>query len=118
MSQIRTTAVEIRNEPIRAWMYGGAQALSEALGQAGRWLGETAQQFASLLSDLMGPAVFLAYSFAAWSFASNLGWTSAFLVSSGPLSNWLVWLVFAIVINIAASILKRRTQNETARIGE
>jgi hypothetical protein len=60
----------------------------------------------------MGPAVFCAYAFAFWSLAANLGWTDSFIFSTGPLSNWLVWLGIAILTNLAASVLLRRTQVE------
>ncbi|MFL6451458.1 MAG: hypothetical protein ACJ746_27840 [Bryobacteraceae bacterium] len=115
MSEIRTTGIAVRIEPFRAWMGAGAQSALEALGHAGSWFGDTAQKFASLLSDLMGPGIFTAYSLTAWSLASNLGWTGPFLVSRGPLSNWLVWLGFAVTLNVAASILKRRTQTDASR---
>jgi hypothetical protein len=115
MSEIRTTGIAVRIEPFRAWMGAGAQSALDVLGQTGRWFGDTAQKFASLLSDLMGPSIFTAYSLTAWSLASNLGWTGPFLVSTGPLSNWLVWLGFAVTLNVAASILKRHTQGDALR---
>jgi hypothetical protein len=87
------------------------QATSTVLGRAGAWAGDTAQEFGTLLSALMGPAVFSAYAFAVWSLAANLGWTDTFVFPSGPLSNWLVWLALAIVVNAASSILKRHTQS-------
>lgn len=61
----------------------------------------------------MGPAVFSAYAFAFWSLAANLGWTDTFLFASGPLSNWLVWLGIAILINLAASVLRRHTEADS-----
>jgi hypothetical protein len=112
MPESRTSAIAIRTEPARAWAWGALQATSMALGRAGAWAGDTAQEFGTLVSALMGPAVFSAYALAAWSLAGNLGWTDTFVFSSGPLSNWLVWLTIAIVVNIASSILKRRTQGE------
>jgi hypothetical protein len=115
MSEIRTTGIAVRIEPFRSWVGAGAQSALEAFGHAGKWFGDTAQKFASLLSDLMGPGVFTAYALTAWSLASNLGWTGPFLVSTGPLSNWLVWLGFAVTLNVAANILKRRTQSEMLR---
>lgn len=115
MSEIRTSGIAVRTEPFRAWVGAGAQSALDTLGQAGKWFGDTAQKFASLLSDLMGPGVFIAYSLTAWNLASNLGWTGPFLFSTGPLSNWLVWLGFAVILNVAASILKRRTQSELVR---
>ncbi len=117
MSEIRTTGIAVRIEPFRAWVGAGAQSTFDTLGEAGKWFGDTAQKFASLLSDLMGPGIFTAYSLTAWSLASNLGWTGPFLVTTGPLSNWLVWLGFAVTLNVAAGILKRRTQTEIVRPG-
>ena len=58
----------------------------------------------------MGPAVFSAYAFALWSLANNLGWTDTFVFAAGPLSNWLIWLGIAILVNLAASVLRRHTQ--------
>jgi len=65
MSEIRTTGIAVRIEPFRAWVGGGAQSALDALGQAGKWFADTAQNFASLLSDLMGPGVFTAYALTA-----------------------------------------------------
>lgn len=115
MSEIRTTGVAVRTEPFRAWLAAGSQSMLEVAGQAGKWFTDTAQNSASLMSDLMGPGVFIAYSLTAWSLASNLDWTGPFLFSSGPLSNWLVWLGFSITLSLAASILKRRTQPDSNR---
>ena len=111
MSETRTTAVAVQTEPSRPWASGLLQAVTGSLNRTGSWAGDFAQRFAALLSDLMGPAVFSAYALAAWSLASNLGWTGSFLFSAGPLSNWLVWLGFAVLLNFAASILKRHTQS-------
>ncbi len=86
------------------------QANTHVLARVGVWATDTAQEFGALVAALMGPAVFSAYAVAAWSLASNLGWTDTFFFSSGPLSNWLVWLFIAIVTNLAASILRRRTR--------
>ncbi len=83
-----------------------------ALGRAGAWAGDTAQQFGAILAALMGPAVFSAYALAVWSLAANLGWTNTFIFTNGPLSNWLVWLTLAIAVNLAASILKRHARTE------
>jgi hypothetical protein len=91
-------------------MVGVMQTTGSILGNGAVWAADTAQQFGALLSALMGPAVFSAYALALWSLASDLGWTNSFIFSTGPLSNWLVWLVLAVLVNVAASILKRRTE--------
>ena len=112
MFEPQATAIAIRVEPVRAWTVEILQTTVTALVRAGSWAVDTAQQFGSLLSVLMGPAVFSAYVFAVWSLSSNLGWTSTFLYTSGPLSNWLVWLALAILIHVAADVLKRRIRLE------
>jgi hypothetical protein len=60
----------------------------------------------------MGPAIFSAYALAAWSLAANMGWTGTFLYKDGPLSNWLIWLGIAILVHVAADVLKRRTRQD------
>ena len=111
MSETPITAVAVRTQSARPWVGGVLQALTGFLSRTGSWAGNFAQRFAALLSDLMGPAVFSAYALAVWSLASSFGWTESFIFSAGPLSNWLVWLAFAILLNFAASILKRHTQS-------
>ncbi len=113
MSETQTTVVAVQAESARPWVGSVLQATTGLFSRTGGWAANFAQRFAALLSDLMGPAVFSAYALAAWSLTSNLGWTDSFIFSAGPLSNWLVWLAFAILLNFAASILKRHTQNET-----
>ncbi|HEY7306644.1 MAG TPA: hypothetical protein VH601_21150 [Bryobacteraceae bacterium] len=110
MPEPRTSAIAIQTEPGRATTV--LQSTSTALSQAAVWAGDTAQKFGALVSALMGPAVFCAYAFAFWSLAANLGWTDSFIFSTGPLSNWLVWLGIAILTNLAASVLLRHTQAE------
>jgi hypothetical protein len=50
-----------------------------------------------------GPAVFSAYVFAAWDLTANLGLTSFFPWSAGPLSNWMSWLFIAFPLHVVAS---------------
>ena len=88
------------------------QATVNFSGTAAAWASDTAQRFGALVAALMGPAVFLAYAFAFWSLAASLGWTNTFVFSAGPLSNWLVWLGIAVLVNVAATILKRRIEPE------
>jgi len=112
MSETRTTAIAVRTEPARVWVAGTLQSSVDVLGRAGAWAADTAQQFGALLAALMGPALVAVYAFALWSLADNLGWTDSFVFRSGPLSNWLVWMSFAILISLAASILRRHTRTE------
>jgi hypothetical protein len=108
----RSNAVAIRAENSRSWPPAVLQNSGLVLGRIGAWAGDTAQQFGALVSALMAPAVACAYAFAAWSLAGNLGWTDSFVVNAGPFSNWLVWLALAILVNAAASILRRHTARE------
>jgi hypothetical protein len=111
MSEPRETALVLRTEPVRTWAVLVFQAAGAGLGRAGVWAVDTAHEFGSVLSALMGPAVLISYAFAAWSLASNLGWTSTFPYSAGPLSNWLVWIGIAVLVHVAADILKRCTRS-------
>ena len=111
MPETRTTAVAVRTEPARAWVLTTTQVAGEVFGRAGIWAADTAQQFGAVLAALMAPVVFCLYAFAVWGLASNLGWTASFMFPSGPLSNWLIWLGIAILVNLAASVLKRHAQS-------
>jgi hypothetical protein len=114
MTEVRTTAtaITVRVEPAKVWTAGLLTAIGAGTQNIGTWATETAQQFGALLAALMGPAVFSSYVFALWSLADNLGWTDSFVFHNGPLSNWLIWLSFAILLNVAASILRRHTMPE------
>lgn len=112
MFETPVSAVAIIAEPARAWTAGVLQAGANAGVRTATWFVDVAQQFGSLLSAIMGPAVLAAYSFAVWSLAANLGWTDTFPYSAGPLSNWLIWAGMAIAIHCAASVLRRHIRIE------
>ncbi|MBV8867141.1 MAG: hypothetical protein JO210_17220 [Acidobacteriaceae bacterium] len=108
MPESQTTAIAITTETSRA--SGLLQTSGNLLTRTGAWATDTAQEFGALVAALMGPAVFSGYAFASWSLAANLGWTDTFPFGSGPLSNWLVWIAIAIMVNVAASVLRRHTR--------
>jgi hypothetical protein len=112
MPESRSTAIAVLTEPARLWTVSALQAAGNTLSHGLQWAGDTAQKFGALVSALMGPAVVSVYALAVWSLASNLGWTDTFVFSTGPLSNWLVWLAIAVLVHMAAGILRRRTQSE------
>lgn len=112
MIEPQVTAVTIERERPQVPAAGLVQASVLAIGRVGVWAGDTAQQFAMLVAVLMGPAVFSAYSFAIWALAGNLGWTDSFVFTSGALSNWIIWLGVAILVNTAAAILKKHTRTD------
>lgn len=108
----RTAAIAIRVDAVRAWPASVLQGAVRVAARAGVWASQTAQTFGSLVATLMGPAVFSGYVLAFWSLAQNLGWTNSFVFSSGPLSNWFVWLGIAISVHAAAAILRRHTRTD------
>jgi hypothetical protein len=112
MPESRTTAIAVLTQPARIWTLSALQAAGNTVSHGLEWAGDTAQKFGALVSALMGPAVVSVYALAVWSLASNLGWTDTFVFSTGPLSNWLVWLAIAILVNLAAGILRRHTQSD------
>src|SRR5271170_360572 len=74
--------------------------------------------YVSLLAYLAtGPTVLSLYVFAVWCLTSDLGLTSSFPWPAGPLSNWLIWLVLALVANLAVSNLKRTSPIPSAENG-
>lgn len=112
MYESRTSALAIRIEPARAWALGFVQTLGIGFTRAGTLAVDTAQEFGTLLSALMAPAVFCTYAFAFWSLASNLGWTDSFPFGAGALSNWLVWLGISVLVHAAAHVLRKHTEVE------
>jgi hypothetical protein len=108
MPETRTSAIAVRPQLNR--VAGLVQSSTTFFVRVGYWAGDTAQEFGSLVSALMGPAVFSAYALALWSLAANLSWTQSFPFASGPLSNWLVWFGIAILLNVAAVILRKHTK--------
>jgi hypothetical protein len=54
-----------------------------------------------------GPTVLSAYVFAVWGLTANIGLTNSFPWSAGPLSNWMIWLGLALLLNLLALNLHR-----------
>lgn len=108
MAEPQIIAVAERTATLTHWISSLTQAASVGFGRAGAWATRTALTFGSVVSALMGPAIVSVYVMALWSLTANIGWTGAFMVTSGPLSNWMVWLGIALLLHGAASILKRR----------
>jgi hypothetical protein len=107
------TVVKADQLPVGAsGMAAFSQAIGNSLSRTGAWAVDTAQQSGSVVSVLMGPAVFSVYAFAAWSLTSEMGWTDSFPFASGPLSNWIIWTGLAVSLHLAASILRRQKGRE------
>jgi hypothetical protein len=109
MSEPQIIAVGERASVIAGWMSALSHAAGILVARAGSWATKTSQQFGSVVSALMGPAIVSAYALAFWSLSSNIGWTGAFMVTSGPLSNWMVWVGIAVILHIAAALLRRQS---------
>jgi hypothetical protein len=63
---------------------------------------------AGLLETLiLGPAMWIMYTFASWDFSYSIGLNHSFLWSTGPLSNWMIWLGGALVLTVLARLLSR-----------
>jgi hypothetical protein len=50
---------------------------------------------------------------AVWGLTSNLGLSNSFPWSTGPLSNWMVWLGLALVANLGAFLRPSDIQQKT-----
>jgi hypothetical protein len=87
-----------------------SQAVASSFSRIGVWAVNTAQQFGSIVSVLMGPAVLSVYAFAAWSLTSEMGWTDSFPFATGPLSNWIIWTGLAVALHVASSVLRRQKE--------
>ncbi len=108
----RSTVVAIEAESPRSWAAVVLESSSLVVGRVGVWAADTAHQFGAMVAALMGPAVLSVYSFVAWSLAANLGWTDTFVFKTGPLSNWMIWMAIAILVTLAAGILRKRSRTE------
>lgn len=80
--------------------------------KVGRWANDTAMEFGALVSTLLAPAIVSAYLIALWSITSDMGITGQFMVSSGPFSNWIVWMGIAVALHGAASVLSRHGRRD------
>lgn len=108
----RSTVVAIRAESVRSWPILVQTSSVLVLERAGVWAADTAQQFGAMVAALMAPAVLSVYAFVAWSLAANLGWTDTFVFKTGPLSNWMIWMGIAVLVSLAANVLRKRSRVE------
>ena len=59
---------------------------------------------------ITGPTVLSVYVFAGWSLTASIGLTNSFTWSAGPLSNWMIWLILALLFNVVAARSNRQTK--------
>ncbi len=108
MPEPQVVAVAERASTSASWASVLWQTSAGILTRAGEFATSTSQKFGAVVSALLTPAVVSVYVLAFWSLTADIGWTGTFMVTSGPFSNWMVWLGIAVVLNGAASILKRQ----------
>ena len=108
----RSTAVAIKAENSRSWPIVVLQSSVILLERVGVWAANTAEQLGAMVAALMGPAVLSVYAVVAWCLADNLGWTGSFVFRTGPLSNWMIWMGIAVLVSLAANILRKRSRAE------
>ncbi|MGA7413132.1 MAG: hypothetical protein WBW33_21830 [Bryobacteraceae bacterium] len=108
MPEPQVVAVAERTSTAANWTSALLQASALILTRAGEWATNTSQRFGGVVSALLNPAIVSVYVLAFWSLTADIGWTGTFMVSSGPFSNWMVWLGIAALLHGAASILKRQ----------
>jgi hypothetical protein len=65
------------------------------------------RQYAPVFRYLLTPVALTGYVLAFWRLAADLGWTSDFFISRGPLSRWQVWLALAVATQFGARELQR-----------
>jgi hypothetical protein len=110
MPEPQVVAVAERTNTAPNWTYALLHSIAGLLTSAGEWATSTSHRFGGVVSALLSPVVVSVYALAFWSLTADIGWTGAFMVSSGAFSNWMVWLGIAVVLHGATSILKRQSR--------
>jgi len=65
------------------------------------------RRLALAVAALLTPAALMAFALACWRLAADLKLTDEFAISSGPFSHWLVWVLLAAALELAAVKLNR-----------
>ena len=58
------------------------------------------------IGALMAPLSLIAYFFAIWRLADDIGWSGAVVISTGFFSHWIIWLTIGLALSLTASLLK------------
>jgi hypothetical protein len=61
-----------------------------------------------------GPTVLCAYVFVVWSLAASLDLTRSFPWRAGAFSNWMLWLIIALLLHLIAWVSDRARNVRTA----
>jgi hypothetical protein len=65
-------------------------------------------QLARIFVALLTPASVVVLVLGLWRLSADLGWTEAFLISTGFFSHWQVWIALSIALRLLASFLAAR----------
>ena len=68
------------------------------------------------IASLVTPATLLAFVLAFWRMSADLGFTSAFPITSGLFSHWQVWLAIALCAQFLTTTLNRYGRDGRFRI--
>lgn len=68
------------------------------------------------IAALVTPATLLAFVLASWRMSADLGFTSAFPITTGLLSHWQVWLAIALAAQFLTIALNRYGRDGRFRI--
>ena len=68
------------------------------------------------IAALVTPATLLAFVLGFWRMSSDLGFTSAFPITTGLFSHWQVWMVIALAAQFFTSTLNRYGRDGRFRI--
>jgi hypothetical protein len=83
-----------------------------AFEPAMRKLIQRPRRLAPVVSYLMAPVALVGYMLAFWRLGADLNLVGEFFISQGLLSRWQVWLVLAILTQVAAKELNRLAHSE------
>lgn len=73
------------------------------------------RRLALVTSMVMTPASLLAFALGSWRMAADLNWTDRFVIANGAFSHWQVWIAIAFLLQVAASLLSRYSENDRTR---
>ena len=74
-------------------------------------------QVALIVLMITGPTLLSTYVFAVWCLTANMHLTNSFPWSAGPLSNWMIWLCLALLLNVVAKNLHKAKQMRWLKVG-
>ncbi|HZU29240.1 MAG TPA: hypothetical protein VFA04_27205 [Bryobacteraceae bacterium] len=74
------------------------------------WQSVTARNFYAIVGALLAPLALVVFVFAAWALTSQMKWTASFLFTEGPLADWMIWALAAVLLRFCASALTRAGQ--------